>query len=67
MINQAEHSLEEIDITETIDSEESEDMSGNNESRKRENPKRVDKSLFFIPKDKRREKHGKKFLFILKK
>jgi hypothetical protein len=39
MINQAEHSLEEIDITETIDSEESEDMSGNNESRKRENQK----------------------------
>jgi len=36
MINQTENSLEEIDISETIDSEESEEMSGNYGSRERE-------------------------------
>ena len=36
MLNQTENSLEEIDISETIDSEESGDMSGNNKSRERE-------------------------------
>ena len=60
MLNQTENSLEEIDITETIDSEESEDMSGNYGSRERENQKWVDKSLFLIPKDKEGKKMGKR-------